>query len=245
MTAPVWTDVHCHVSEYPDPEAMLAGAAAASVAVYGSTVLPSEYRRLRDCATPVMGLGFHPMHAELPARADELAIFAVEAANARWLSEIGLDGWMPRVLGGPSLHSQELLLETLLAHGVGEKILSLHAREAEHRCAEMVFAARPGAAVFHWFKGDLQIARRIVDAGMLFSVNPMMVGDPGRAEFLRWVPADALLLETDGPQLEDPGADILFPSVLPAVAARLARLRGVQPESLAAAMRANLARIVG
>lgn len=76
-------------------------------------------------------------------------------------------------------------------------LLSLHSREAENRTVDLVLDAGAAGAAFHWYSGGIATARRIVDAGMLFSVNPMMVADPGRAEFLRWAPAESLLLETD------------------------------------------------
>jgi len=241
VTAVTWTDVHCHLADYADPEVVLAAASRAGVSVYTSTVLPSEYRRLSS--EGAVGLGFHPMHADIPTRDEELAVYEAAFDEATWLSEIGLDGWMPQHAEHPSLTSQERLLERLFAPGVQGKVLSLHARSAERRCAEMVIAAQPRGAVFHWYKGDLDVARLIVEAGMLFSVNPMMIADPGRAEFLRWVPGDALLLETDGPQPDERGSATVSPSDLPVAAEVLARIRGIRVEDLGESMGANLARL--
>lgn len=234
------TDVHCHIGDYPDPLTVLAAARGANVAVFGSTVLPSEYLAMRDLDLPVLGLGFHPMYADAPTLEEELAIFRAAAAEAHWISEIGLDGWMPRQGTGPSLVRQEELLTALFSVGVGDNVLSLHSREAERRCADLVIAAAPRAAVFHWFAGDLDVARTIVEAGMLFSVNPMMVSDPSRAEFLRWVPIDALLLETDGPQPSGATPATVFPDDLRATARALARMRGLAVADLVDRIGANL-----
>ncbi|MDF2991136.1 MAG: hydrolase TatD [Microbacterium sp.] len=237
-----WTDVHCHVGDYPDPERVLSDAAAAGVAVYGSTVLPSEFRVWRDRGLVEVGLGFHPLHADVSTREHERAVWAECLPEARWLSEIGLDGVLAAG-GGPTLPRQQQLLEGLLAPGIGDKILSVHARGAERRCADLVAEARPAAAAFHWYKGDLDTARRIVDAGMLFSINPMMLADVERVDFLRWVPATSLLWETDGPQLGADGRPTVSPADAPASVAALARIRGDDPAALAHAMQRNLDRI--
>lgn len=169
-------------------------------------------------------------------------MFAEEFPRARWISEIGLDGFFARG-DGPGLAAQRHVFETILAAGVGDRILSVHSREAEDLSAELVLAAAPAAAVFHWYDGTVAQARPLADAGYLFSVNAFMVQSAAHEELLRWLPRDLLITETDGPTTTMPSGAGTHPADVIEIARLLAVIRGDEVDALRRQLVANAERV--
>ena len=118
----------------------------------------------------------------------------------------------------------------------GGKVLSLHAvRSAD---AVMDVLERTGCTesyvcVLHWFSGASDELHRAVKQGCLFSVNPRMLATKRGRAYVRAIPADRLLLETDLPPesaARYDAADVETP--LRATLAELAALRAEDPEAL-------------
>lgn len=246
-------DTHVHLESYLDPDAELAECRRRGVLPVIATTRPSEYRRVlavyggRDDVR--VGLGLHPEAAGSVYAASEFAILESLFPSARWISEVGLDAGIAEAAGSffgaaPTLADQEELLERILALGVAGKTMSVHSRGAEARVCDLLRQAGPHGAIFHWYRGDLDTARRVVDAGYLLSVNIEMVTDPQCAELIRWIPPHALALETDGPFTALPdGGGWSRPADVVDVIGPLAELRGEDQDELAASMLANFARI--
>jgi TatD DNase family protein len=245
-------DTHVHLESYLDVDAELAECRRRGVLPVVATTRPSEYRRAiaayggRDDLR--VGLGLHPEAAGSVYAASEFAILEALFPAARWISEVGLDAVIAEAAGSffgsaPTLTDQEQLLERILALGVSGKTLSVHSRGAEARMCDLLQKAAPRGAIFHWYRGDLDTARRVVQAGYLLSVNIEMVTDAESAELLRWIPVEALALETDGPFTALPGGGWSRPADVVDVIDLLAELRGEDRDALSVAMLANFARV--
>lgn len=245
-------DTHVHLESYLDPDAELAECRRCRVLPVVATTRPSEYRRviaaygLRDDLR--VGLGLHPEAAGSVYVDSEFAILEALFPHARWISEVGLDAVIAESVGSffgsaPSLKEQERLLERILSLGVSGKTLSVHSRGAEARVCDMLSAAAPRGAIFHWFRGNRDTARHVLEAGFLLSINVEMAVDPESAELIRWIPTEALALETDGPFTALPGGGWSRPVDVLATIDLLADLRGEDRDALTAAMMANFARV--
>lgn len=218
----VLLDTHYHFDFLPAGEArrrFLAGVADAGVQVVAQTLTPSGFMALLGEADALGGVplprwsvGFHPWHITSDEQADaELAVFVDAVRQTRFIGEIGLD-FSPRRLADAPAASQVRVLRDLLEQvcqaasdaPAGEPyLLSIHAvRSASEVIGvlrELEVTSRNVVPVFHWFSGTSDELTEAIRLGGYLSVNPqMLAGKRGRA-YVRQVPADRLLLESDLP----------------------------------------------
>ncbi len=73
------------------------------------------------------------------------------------------------------------------------RIVLVHSYRATAHVLDTLERHRPKRVVFHWWLGDEEKTRRVVDLGAYFSINASQVG---RWAQLGTVPRDRLLTET-------------------------------------------------
>jgi TatD DNase family protein len=234
-------DAHVHISYYLDRAAVIDAATEAGVIPAIVTNRPSEYRDLLSVlgGRPGirLGLGLHPENAGGPYVDHELRILREHFAKAHWIAEVGLDATLTNVgssfVGGtpPTLDAQERMLEQVLELDVSQKILSVHSRHAEDRLIAMLHEARAGNVIFHWYIGNVDAARRAVNLGFYFSINPEMLTEAPSLDVVRWLPSDRVLLETDGPFTKWDGR-IAEPKDVIAIAGAVADIRNESVDDL-------------
>jgi TatD DNase family protein len=194
-------------------------------------------------------VGIHPHDA---ANADDAALAGIErlAGEPRVVAigEIGLDFFRNR----SPRDVQERTFRRLLgvARRAGKPAL-VHCRDAH---AEVLgILADEGVSgvggIMHCFSGDVEIARRCLDLGLLISLaGPVTYKNAGALpDVARFVPADRLVIETDCPFLPPQGyrGQRNEPALLTVTAARLAEVRGEPVERLAARLTANGCALLG
>ena len=249
------THAHLHFPEFDeDREAMLARARAAGVrrmVTIGTEPATSRAAvalaaREADVWATV---GIHPHDA---ADADEGALADIErlAAESRVVAigEIGLDYF--RNLS--PVEDQRRVFRALLAMARGiRKPVVVHCRDAADDVMEILAEERVSdvAGIMHCFSGDVAMARRCLDLGMLISLAGPLTYPNARAlpDVARFVPADRLVIETDCPFLPPQGhrGQRNEPAYLAITAARVAELRGEPLEAMAARMSANACGLLG
>ncbi|WP_216725699.1 TatD family hydrolase [Streptomyces sp. CNQ-509] len=193
-------DSHCHLTGYSDPVAVLRQATDASVDVVAVTEDPGEYRLLRTRLGRRPGvhaaLGMHPLRARDFAPAD-LARFLRMPPEATWIGEIGLD-YSPT--GRKTRRAQLRVFETVLADPRARALpMTVHSRGAEEDTISRLAQASAAAAILHWYTGPLALVDEALAAGLWFSINPAMTASAKGRTLIDAVPADRILLETDGP----------------------------------------------
>src|SRR5256885_1051151 len=103
--------------------------------------------------------------------------------------------------------------------------------------------------IMHCFSGDVEIARRCLDLGLLVSLAGPVTYPNARAlpDVARFVPADRLVIETDCPFLPPQGyrGKRNEPSYLVITAARVADLRKETLETLGPRLVENASRLFG
>lgn len=197
---------------------------AQGVQVVAQTLLPSAYRELRqvtDPAGPLLSLGFHPWWMSSPAQVEaELEIFEAEVTSSRFIGEIGLD-FSPRRLETSPAEMQLGALGRLLsmvseaAAGQTEQkpyVLSLHAVRATTAMLdlfeELDVPDSPVVPVIHRFGGTSDELTRLARLGGCISVHPQMLESKRGRAYVRQMPADRLLLETDLPEQPTDALDL-------------------------------------
>lgn len=250
-------DTHAHLHDPAfdaDRAAVLARARAAGVTAFltiGTDVGTSEAAIALAAREPDVhaAVGIHPHDARTAdaAALDRIAALAT-APKVVAVGEIGLDHY--RDHSPRDAQRAALVAHLQLARRLGKPVL-LHCREAHAELLDVCHAEGVAAVggILHCFSGDLAVARRGLDLGLLISLaGPVTYPSARRlAEVVRLLPLDRLVVETDCPYLPPQPwrGQRNEPAYLPVTAARVAELLGVSPAQVAAETTRNAARLLG
>lgn len=248
-------DTHCHLADAafdPDRPDVVARAQAAGVGhviVIGDSVETSERavalaHQLGWSATA----GVHPHVASTwnPDAAARLEAILRDPAVVA-VGETGLDYHYDHSPRSDQRRAFEAQLDLAARYA---KPVVIHAREADDDLSAVLAAsgAAVPAVVLHSFSSGPKALAAGLAAGAYFSFSGMVTfKNWPLADCVAEVPADRVLVETDAPYL----APVPYrgrrnePAWLVEVAARVARLRGVSLETLAAESTANARRCFG
>jgi TatD DNase family protein len=194
-------------------------------------------------------VGVHPHEA---AAADDAALVEIGrlalAPRVVAIGEIGLDFF--RNLSPPDAQARVFRELLALARRLSKPVL-IHCREAHADVLGVL--EEPGVAggggIMHCFSGDVAVARRCLDLGLLISLAGPVTYPNARAlpEVARFVPEDRLVIETDCPFLPPQGyrGKRNEPAYLALTAARVAELRGAPLVALAPRLTANACALLG
>ena len=268
----MWIDTHCHLDapEFgPDRDTVRAQARALGV---GLCVLPAVQRRdwagvqaLADRHGDAYALGIHPLYVPQAVEEDLSALdqaLAAAQGDPRLVAvgEIGLDFFVPE-LCTPTMRERQwhfYLAQLRLARQHGLPVI-LHVRRSADLLLKGLRQVQVSGGVAHAFNGSAQQARAFVDMGFALGFGGAMTYERASAlrQLARSVPAQALVLETDAPdipphwlyqtaQARAAGAvqGRNTPAELPRIAQQLAGLRGLQMPELQALTTANARRVL-
>jgi len=243
------THAHLHFPEFAgDLDAVLARARAAGVrgmVTIGTDVATSRAAVALAAREPDVwaAVGIHPHEA---SSADDTALVEIErlASDARVVAigETGLDFF--RNLSPREAQARAFRAQLALARRTGKPVL-VHCRDAHEETLSLLAAegTRERGGIMHCFSGDLAIARRCLDLGLLISLaGPVTYPKPGALhEVARMIPSDRLVVETDCPYLppQPYRGKRNEPAYVAITAARVAELRGEPLIDLAARMSEN------
>ena len=249
-------DAHCHF-DFPRfdgvREQELAAAAKGGVrALVVPGVRRADWDRVQALANPARGiwycLGIHPWFVEEHTEAD-LELLGQRLGShpdgCIGVGECGLDGlkgsfeeqlpWFRAQIQLATRHDYPLVIHSVKAHD------QVHAALRAERWQ--------GRALVHGFSGSYQQASKLVDLGCYIGVGGVITRDRARKtrDAIARLPAEALVLETDAPDMAPAGVEkgMNSPACLPAILDCLARLRGQDAEALAEVLLANVSRLYG
>jgi TatD DNase family protein len=254
-------DSHCHIAgpEFAtDLDAVIARAQTAGLA-HAFVILAAddeaELERAAAVATcwPAVrfAIGVHPhaagKFANDPAAAPRAVAAAVSAQPlTRGLGEIGLDYHYDFA---PRQAQQQVFREQIRLARERRLPIVIHTRDADDDTCAILREERAGeiGGVFHCFTGDRDMARRALDLEFHLSLAGIVTFPRALElhEVAKMVPLDRLLIETDSPYLAPvPHRGTRNePARVVHVAERIAELRGVDVEVVAAAALANFRRL--
>ncbi len=224
---PMLVDMHCHLGFSPRFVELAHRIAAEGMAAFCNTVTPGEFKRLRDstlqqeiarcpaknlCASGdgvgsdrvVLGLGLHPWQV---AQADEAGIesylreFEDLLPQTHTVGEIGLDFSATRT-GTEDVQKRVFRRVLEICAAKGSVLLSVHAVKSAAAALDVIETTgvlKTCQCIFHWFSGSSQDLGRAVSMGCWFSVGSPMVASRRGREYIKAIPSDRILLETDLP----------------------------------------------
>ena len=252
-------DTHCHLDPQYFPEGpgpVLDRARAAGVGAFvaigvGETLDAARHVVSVAATTPDVWatVGLHPHDAKVldPAFLAELERLSSQPRVVA-IGEIGLDYHY--------MHSpREVQLEvfrTLVDLAVTRKLpIVVHTREAAEETLQVLeeSRAREVGGIIHCFSEDVPFARRALDVGFDLSFSGIVTFKNAKAihEAAVFAPADRILVETDSPYLAPVPlrGKPCEPAYVVHTARRVAELRGITIEALAALTTANAERRLG
>ncbi len=205
-------DAHCHLDLMAHPDAVADEATALGLGLFDCGVNPRDFSAAneRACRQPgiIAGVGLHPWWlADGHCGFDEINLLCEVAAQERYIGEVGLD-FSARFAGNEPLQIQALdrLCEALAQHPLTGRVISIHAVRSAGTVLDILeshglLIPNPDSPViiFHWFSGTSDELARARNAGCYFSVNERMLASKRGREYVRQIPLDHLLLETDAP----------------------------------------------
>jgi TatD DNase family protein len=261
-------DTHCHLNfgAYADDlNEVLARASAAHVTrIMNPGVDGDSSRDACDLAARYPGVvyaavGYHPndtadfsptkLNDEIASLCDRPGVVAV--------GEIGLDYYWdksPKVKQRTAFEAQLALAKAL------QLPVIIHSREASEDVMAVLeawardlppeFRGRPGGVgVLHSFSGTLSIAERAIEAGFCLGfTGPITFKNADETRRIaRLIPAERLLVETDGPYLTPAPyrGKRNEPAYIPYIVAQMAAVRGLNASAIAAITSANAERLFG
>lgn len=247
MTAPRYTDSHCHLT-MADADAALERARTQGVRGF---LVPAT--KLED-AEPAVALarqhddvwaavGFHPHEAK---DCDDASFAVIERLAAeprvRAIGEMGLDY---HYLHSPREVQRDVFLRHVALAKARDLPVIIHNRESTADLMELLVSdeARGVRGILHSFTESAEVARSLLDRGYFISFSGIVTFRTAEAlrECAKGLPHDRVLIETDTPYL----APVPFrgrdnePAYVIKIAELLATLWGVSVEEVAAQTTAN------
>jgi TatD DNase family protein len=192
------TDTHCHLDQYAEPPDLN----AAATRVIGVTLSPLEYTAWMERGGIPAGVfpavGLFPENIQLRMAELDQALELIQ--GTRFIGEIGLD-YVTQDEAERDLQRKafDAILEAAAAEG--DRVLTIHSRRSAKDVVERFKEGFPGTPILHWFSGDFKLAEKVLDT-CWFSVNTAMVGSEHGRDFIRQLPRDRILLESDGPYIQ-------------------------------------------
>src|SRR6267143_5417144 len=246
------THAHLHFPDFADDlDAVLDRARAAGVR--GVVTIGTD-RETNRAVVELAGqwpdvwatVGIHPHDAAEATEADfeEMEGLACSDAKVVGFGEMGLDFF--RNLSPRDVQESAFRRQLALARAVAKPVV-IHCRDAHAETLAILRDEKAGetGGVMHCFSGDVEIARRCLDLGLLISLaGPVTYKNArGLPDVARFVPEDRLVVETDCPYLPPTPhrGKRNEPAYVALTAAHVAGLRGADPEAFGDALTANAA----
>jgi TatD DNase family protein len=254
----VYVDSHCHLSSpelagrLPEIRAAMAEAEVDRALCICTTL--DEFPQVHALATGYdnfwCSAGVHPDEEDSREPTVEMLLDLASQARVVAIGETGLDYFR---LQGRSVAAMEWQRQRFRVHIRAARAsrlpLVIHTRNASADTLRVLREEGGGAVggVFHCFTETAEVARAALDLGFHISFSGILTfknADELRA-VAAFVPLDRCLIETDSPYLAPMPfrGKVNTPANVPWVARRLAEIKGVETEQVAAATSENFERL--
>ena len=249
----MFVDSHCHLA-FPelagDIDGVLARMASAGVdRVLSVCTRIEEFDRVHDLALRdervYASAGVHPDSRDCEEPEVDRLVDLARRPRVIAIGETGLDYYR---LKEPLDWQRERFRTHIRAARASGKPLIIHTRTASQDTLRIMREERADqvGGVMHCFTESLEVARAAIDLGFFVSFSGIVTFKNARElqEVARALPLERLLIETDAPYLAPVPhrGKSNEPAYVPEVAKKLAQLRSIKLEQVAAETSENFAR---
>ena len=253
----MYFDTHAHYDDEkfdPDRDAVLSDMANHDVGLIVNPGCDVESSRAAIALAErypfvYAAFGIHPENCQGVTEDDFRTVQALAAhPKVRAIGEIGLDYYWEKTPEGRAFQRDVLRRQLAMAEELDLPVV-IHDRDAHQDCMNAVREFPRVRGVFHCCALSAEDALAMVKRGWMLSFGGACTFQNARRapEVIAAVPLDALMLETDSPYLAPvPHRGKRNDSRnLPLIAARIAEIRGISAEEVAAATERNGRRFFG
>ncbi|MEN6357353.1 MAG: TatD family hydrolase [Armatimonadota bacterium] len=250
-------DTHAHLTDpkfSDDLDEVIERANEAGIAriiVCGDSIASSRYAvdlaNKYECVFATVGVHPHDSKSYDDKTAGQLAGLS-RCDKVLAIGEIGLDfhyDFSPRA---DQFRAFEAQID--LAGSLGLPIV-IHSRESNPEALQIIksHAANITGGVFHYFSGDEDLARQVLEMGLYIGVDGPITykSSEMQRQVVRYCPLERILIETDCPYLAPvpKRGKRNEPAYARIVAEEVARIKGISIEELAEITTANARRLFG
>lgn len=166
-------------------------------------VLPSLYLLEKDLKNNNLsiGIGYHPWYVKDDKIDEELALCLANIKNTSFVGEIGLDFSEKH----KAFMDDQIKVFTKICENLAKsknKIVSIHAVKSAQNVIDILKqtgADKHNTIIMHWFSGSTEELLQAKQNGYYFSVGPKMLESKRGYEYIRQIPEEKMLTETDLP----------------------------------------------
>lgn len=249
---PILTDCHAHLADSrlaSDLDVVLERARKAGIGriiavsetmadLVRSLALAAQYPMIRVAA------GLYPEFADLEQARQMLRFIEEEQERIVAVGEVGLDFWLAKTEEQKELQRQVFSLFIELALRL-DLPLNVHSRSAGRHAVALLLQKKALKVQLHAFDGKASSAATAVDAGYFFSIPPSIVRSTQKQKLVRYLPLDAILLETDSPVLGPEADQLNEPANLLIAAKAIADIKKINPDTVLETTTHNVAKLYG
>ncbi|WP_154826210.1 TatD family hydrolase [Clostridium butyricum] len=139
-------------------------------------------------------LGAHPCEINKTSIIKEFE-YCIE--KSKYIGEIGLD--FSKKYEETKALQIEVFNEIIKLGVKYNKLMSIHSKKSEDKLIEILQKYKPNRCIIHWFNGSKDQFNELIKLGCYFSVNYNMIGEFGNSDYLKNIPKNKILIESDGP----------------------------------------------
>lgn len=204
-------DMHCHLGFVGNAYELASQAAERDIHALSVSVSPREFEHTSALLAPFenvnVALGLHPWQVADGGSGTTLeqAIRAFErlAPDISYIGEVGLDYGKKYVCSRDAQRTTFAgIARACATHPNGSRLISLHAVKAEDELLDILEESGcidSAHCILHSFSGSLDQLYRAIGDGCWFSVGERMLRTGRGREYVKVIPQDRLLLESDAP----------------------------------------------
>lgn len=237
-------DVHIHLDLYPNDTEIINHITDFKSYTIAVTNLPVLFdralKKYKDQKYIRFALGLHP--ELINQYTEQIPLFFERLKNCRYVGEIGLD------FKKTDEYSRKLQVDTFgkivnECNKYGGKILSIHSRGAAKEVIDIIGTDFNGKVILHWFSGNLTELERAINNNYFFSINGDMVNSKRGQNIIKRIPANRLLIESDGPFTKDTH-DSYHLSFVDGLIRKLAKIRECDNNELSFQLKENFKNVL-
>ena len=128
-----------------------------------------------------------------------------------------------------------------MCNAAGNKILSIHSRNAVSDVLEIMGKSFQGKAILHYYTGTLKNLSLAINRGFYFSINLSMTQSKIGKKLILEIPIERILTESDYPFLD---IGISQKEYLQKTSAEIGKIKGVSQNDVATQIFENIKRIL-
>lgn len=142
----------------------------------------------------LIGIGLHPNRKYLIAEIKQ--ILNIIKREVKIIGECGLD--FLRMINTKKTQFTYFTKQLKIAEK-HDKTVILHIVNAEKEALEILSSFKLKFVIFHWYSGSKVFINKIINNGFYFSFNKCIISFKKYQDYLKEIPIDRLLLESDAP----------------------------------------------